>query len=178
MEVFFFLSSWEHQGPYAFCCMVKPLHLTQAALHPTATTTRHYMLLPFIERCSQRIFILPPLSAEQPWNAPTTSQPQAINPGQHPAKKEHPALLAEEPRNAHVIWMQTQDILCHSQRNEEFPASWCTQFVFILASKTQVTLLHLSPSSNLISEIKNVLLKHITCESYLSFWLLLIRKKK
>lgn len=67
--------------------------------------------------------------------------------------------------------------LCHSQRNEEFPASWCTQFVFILASKTQVTLLHLSPSSNLISEIKNVLLKHITCESYLSFWLLLIRKK-
>lgn len=68
--------------------------------------------------------------------------------------------------------------LCHSQRNEEFPASWCTQFVFILASKTQVTLLHLSPSSNLISEIKNVLLKHITCESYLSFWLFLIRKKK
>lgn len=107
---FFFFSSWEHQGPYAFCCMVKPLHLTQAALHPTATTTRHYMLLPFIERCSQRIFILPPLSAEQPWNAPTTSQPQASNPGQHPTKKEHPALLAEEPRNAHVIWMQTQDV--------------------------------------------------------------------
>lgn len=95
-----------------------------------------------------------------------------------PYQKEHPALLAEEPhqcsRYLDANPRHPAQVLCHSQRNKEFPHPSALNLLSSLPAKHKVTLLHLILKSNLISKIKDVLLKHVACESYLHFWLFLI----
>lgn len=127
------------------------------------------------------------------WDGSSMCQPPGQSPGQILLPKiRKPAPIGgikaqpcsqRSPANTHTlsgyiprsIPLHTQT--SHKAINGKFPEYQGALFTFIIASKTQVILLHLILNRNLIAEIiEDVLLMHEPCESYLHFRVFLIAK--